>query len=165
MRLECGWHHDRKRWSWEFEDFEKELRLDHWGESWVSAVEKCSFFGVFFKSLTTKILNITRYAERWGWGQQRKNCVSLHVSPWSEVRKLINHSYMKQQSPPVFCIWVCIVLMLLLRWLWLYNNICYSSIISHAYIHEYILMRVNIGYAGICMVVCIFMRIYVCLWH
>ena len=34
MWLECGWRHARKRWSWEFEDFEKsQLRLDHWGES------------------------------------------------------------------------------------------------------------------------------------
>ena len=23
MKLECGWRHAQKRWSWEFEDFEK----------------------------------------------------------------------------------------------------------------------------------------------
>ena len=55
-----------------------------------------------FGSLPIEILNITRYAAHWGWGQQSKNCVSLLVSPWTEVKKLINRSYLKQQSPPVF---------------------------------------------------------------
>ena len=35
MWLECDWHHARKRWLWEFKDFEKEragkLTLDHGG--------------------------------------------------------------------------------------------------------------------------------------
>ena len=71
MRLECGWRHARKRWSWEFEDFEKEqLRLDHgerelsfyhWGESWIWAVENVVRF---FRSLPIEILNITRCTAR-----------------------------------------------------------------------------------------------------
>ena len=60
----------------------------------------------FYRSLPTEILNTTRYAARWGLGQHSKNCVSLLVSPWTEVKKLINSSYLKQQCPPVFA-YVC----------------------------------------------------------
>ena len=76
--------------------------------SWILTVERWSWV---FGSLPTEILNTTRYASRWGWGQHSNNCVSLLVSPWTEVKKLINRSYLKQQSPPVFayiCICICI---------------------------------------------------------
>ena len=109
MGLECGWRYARKRWSWEFEDFEKEsfkigplrrelgirpLRVEFWLSK--DVVEFC-------RSLLTEILNITRCAMHW-WGQHSKNCVSLLMSPWTEVKKLINGLYLKQQSQPVFSI-------------------------------------------------------------
>ena len=41
-KWEYGWRHVRKRWSWEFEDFEKEsVESWHWtveADSWVSAI-------------------------------------------------------------------------------------------------------------------------------
>ena len=57
----------------------------------------------FFGSLPTEIINITRYAVRWdGVSIAYKNCVSLLVSPWTEVKKLIDRLYLKWQSLPVF---------------------------------------------------------------
>ena len=62
----------------------------------------------FFGYLPIEILDITRCAARWGgvsivWlAKTCMNCVSLLVSPWTEVKKLINRSYLKQQSPPEF---------------------------------------------------------------
>ena len=78
MGQECGWRHAQKRWSWEFEDFEKES-VESWdwtveAESGISAIGaeswdlyrwgmeldlgrwRCSWV---FGSLPTEILNIT----------------------------------------------------------------------------------------------------------
>ena len=66
----------------------------------------------FCRSLPTKILNTTKYAAHWGWDQHRKNCVSLLVSRWTEVKKLINCSYLKRQSACFrLCICICTVVM------------------------------------------------------
>ena len=102
MRLECGWRHVRMRWSWEFEDFEKES-VECWCltmevDSWVPAIEdRVEFWplkGVvgIFGSLPTVIFNTTRSTAHW-WSQYCKNCVSLLVLLWVEVKKLINRSY------------------------------------------------------------------------
>ena len=71
MRLERRWHHARKRWSWEFEDFEKmrveigplrrelgirPLRVEFWPLKGVVGI---------FGSLPTENLNTTRCAARW----------------------------------------------------------------------------------------------------
>ena len=68
--LECGWRHPRKKWSWEFEDFEKEsVATGPFSESWVFRRRKLDFdhwkcVG-FFGSLPTEILDITRCTARW----------------------------------------------------------------------------------------------------
>ena len=64
--LECGWHHAWKRWSWEFEDFEKEkLRLDHEGMelSFLPLRRWLSFSGLD-RQRWIEILNTTRCAAR-----------------------------------------------------------------------------------------------------
>ena len=58
-------------------------QLDHWGGE--LGLLPLRHVVKFFRSLPTEILNTTRYAARWGWGQHSKNCVSLHVSPWTDV--------------------------------------------------------------------------------
>ena len=91
MGLECGWRHARKRWSWEYEDFEEEsvekLRLDHWGESWILTVERCSWV---FQISNNRDLKYHKRRRALGWSQTFKNCVSLLMSPWDRKQKLIN---------------------------------------------------------------------------
>ena len=71
MRLEYGWHHAQKRWSWESEDFEKT------SVGYSTFEEECCVFRIwsdqimFFGSLPREIFNIMRYAARWGWSQER----------------------------------------------------------------------------------------------
>ena len=80
MWLECGWRHVRKRWSWEFEDFEKEaVEGWHWtmqADSWVLChwSRKLSFLPLRRRRLSfsgldrrrwIETLNITRCAARW----------------------------------------------------------------------------------------------------
>ena len=102
MRLECGWHHAQKRWSWEFEDFEKShLRLDHGGRelSFCHGGRELSFchggrelsslplrhvVGIF-GSLPTEILNITRCAVHWD-AVSIVRIVSLSACRRTEVR-------------------------------------------------------------------------------
>ena len=92
------------------------LPLRHWVEfSTVAVAVK------FFESLLTEILNITRCTVDWD-GVSTVKIVSLLVSLWAEIKKLIKRSYLKRQSPPVFCICKCVcicvfvsVLVLLLR--------------------------------------------------
>ena len=50
MGLEYGWRHAQKRWSWEFEDFEKESV-----ESWIWAVE--DVVGFFRNSTDSDLKN------------------------------------------------------------------------------------------------------------
>ena len=94
MGMECGWRHARKRWSWEFENFEKSsvviglLRGELWVRPWRVGFWLLKDVVGFFGSLSTEILNITRCAAR--WGGVSKNCVSLLVSPWTEVKKYTN---------------------------------------------------------------------------
>ena len=101
MGLECGWRHARKRWSWECEDFEKsQLRLEHggrelsfchWDESWSLTVERRSWI---FRISTDRDLKHQKIHRELGWGWHSKNCISLLVSPWTEVKKLINCLYL-----------------------------------------------------------------------
>ena len=117
MGLECGWRHAQKRWSWEFEVFEKTSVEYSAVEIWILtveeveldlAVERCSWV---FRISTDRDLKHHKMHRALGWGQHIKNCVFLLVSLWTEIKKLINHSYLKQPSPPVFacsiCIWLC----------------------------------------------------------
>ena len=117
MGLECGWCHVRKRWSWEFEDFEKsQLKLDHWGESWVFGrwelgcvrwgrelrswdwtVEDESWIWAVaicrvFRISTDRDLKHHKMHRALGWGQHSKSCVSLSLcrhGPKSEINKLV----------------------------------------------------------------------------
>ena len=91
----------------------RELSFCHWGIelSFLPLRRRLSFSGLGRRKWI-EILNITRCAARW-WGQHSKNCISLLVPPLTEVKKFVNRSYLKQQSPPVFC--VCIYIVLLLR--------------------------------------------------
>ena len=101
MGLECGCHHSQKRWSREFEDFEREtvgfepLKLRSW--DWTTEA-RVGFWPlkdvlVFFRSLPTEIFDITRYTARWGgvsivWlAKTFKNWVSLLVSK-NRIKKL-----------------------------------------------------------------------------
>ena len=89
MGLEWRWHHAWKRWSWEYEDFEKRVNWDWTIEARVEfwplkdVVEFC-------RSLLTEILDIARCATCWGgvsivWLVKTfKNCVSLLLFPWIE---------------------------------------------------------------------------------
>ena len=71
--LECGWRHAGKRWSWEFEDFEKEsVEGWHWtiqADSWVLChwVRELSFLPLRQRLRFFEILNTTRCAGRWRW--------------------------------------------------------------------------------------------------
>ena len=78
MGLECGWRHALKRWSWEFEDFEKKS-VGFWPLKNVvgySTVEDKSWvfyrWGMWFsfsdlnRQRWIETLNITRYVARWG---------------------------------------------------------------------------------------------------
>ena len=103
MGLECGWRHARKRWSWEFEDFEKESvgswdwtmeaenwALCYWVESWIGVVEDVVRV---LQISTDRDLNITRCAawlgsDSTGFAKTLKNCVSLLVSK-NRSQKLI----------------------------------------------------------------------------
>ena len=82
-------------------------------ESWVSAIEARVGFWLlkdevgFFRSLPTEILDITRCTVHWD-GVSIVRIVSLSPRVMAEVKKLINRSYLKQQSLPVFCI--CVVI-------------------------------------------------------
>ena len=100
MKLECGWRHAKKRWSWEFEDFKNyvswRLTLDHAGR-WLSSLplrQKVEVFLPLRRRLSfsgpdqwrwIEILNTTTCAERWSgvstvWLQKTfKNCVFLLV--------------------------------------------------------------------------------------
>ena len=99
----------------------RQLRWDSWGIE--LGLLPLRYVVKFCRSLPTEILNPTRYAARWGWGQHSKNCASLLVSK-NRSQKLINGSYLKQQSPPVFvfciciCICICINIMVVV-----YNNL------------------------------------------
>ena len=110
VRLECGWRHARNRWSWEFEDFEKEsvkkLRLDdgsrelssccwdiyldlgHWRCSWV--------FFIF----TDRDLKHRKMCCVFGMISIVRIVSFLVLKNWSQ--ELINRSYLKQHSPSVF---------------------------------------------------------------
>ena len=65
-----------------------QFRLDYWGTE------------LGLGSLLTEILDITKCASRWGGVSIVRN-VSLLVLLWTEVKKLIDCSYLKQQSSPV----------------------------------------------------------------
>ena len=61
-----------------------QLRLDHWGESWILTVERCSCF-FFFRFSTDRDLRHHKMHRTLGWDLYSKNCVSLLASPWIEV--------------------------------------------------------------------------------
>ena len=130
MGLECGWCHAWKRWSWEFEDFEKEaveiervefLPLRHRVEfSTVAVTDK--FFGTRPAKMNWDLIHYKMHVFFWGGGQQSKNCVSLLVLK-NRNQKLINHLYLKQQSLPVFVNVFVSQLWLRSLWLWLYSHL------------------------------------------
>ena len=60
MRMECGWRQAQKRWSWEFEDFEKVSV-----ESYILTAEKCSWV---FRISTDRDLKHHKMRRVWGWG-------------------------------------------------------------------------------------------------
>ena len=113
---------DRK-WGWSVDDVmpgrdvpenlrilkKSQLRLDHGGTelSFLPLWQRLSFLGLD-RWRWIETLNITRCTARW-WGQHSKKCVSFLMSPWTEVKKLINRLYLKQQSLPVSaCICICL---------------------------------------------------------
>ena len=116
--------HARKRWSWEFEDFEKsQLRLDHWCrglkfDHWgidlgLLPLRQC---GQFLQISTDRDLKYHEICRTLGVGVSIvNNCVFLVVAPMDWSQEIINPSYLKQQGPPVYCIFICIVLLLWLR--------------------------------------------------
>ena len=132
MGPECRWRHARKRWSWEFEDFEKEsveigplkqtveigpLRQ----ELASSAVEACG--QVLQISTDRDLKHLEIYHHTLGMGSDSmvsivwlantfKNCVSLLVSLWTEVKKLIIRSYLKRKSLLVYLYMHCITVVI-----------------------------------------------------
>ena len=131
MGIQCWWSHTRKRWSYEYENFEKvsveKLRYDHGGRElsfclWSQRVELSNVASAvkFFGSRPAERnwdLRHPKMRRAWGGvrGQHSKNCVSLslHVSKiWSQ--KFINRSYVKRPEVPsgfvycVVCICICI---------------------------------------------------------
>ena len=103
--------------SWEFNDFEQKS----WGRPLKRAVE---FFGSDqirseqFGSLPAEILNSSRFAARWGFGQHSKVSIGfydLSLSP--RVTKDWRWKRINSYAPTVF-----VLLLLLLISLWLYNN-------------------------------------------
>ena len=131
MGLEYGWRHARKRWSWKLRILKKsQLRLAHGGRElssfrWGIELDlvrwRCSW--VFLIS-TDRDLKHHKMRRALGMVSivrvvSLSPCVAMDRS-----QKLINRSYLKQQSPLVSCICVCIVLVLWLisLLLWLYNT-------------------------------------------
>ena len=82
---------------WGFWRVSWELRLDYWGRELSSLLLR--HIVVFFGSLRTEILNITRCAARQHSMVSMVRIVSLSSCRRTEVKKLINCSYLKQQSP------------------------------------------------------------------
>ena len=125
MGLECGWRHAQKRWSWEFEDFEKSQSdfqrwiwscvFCRWDKVWILTVERCS---LVFGSLLTEILNIPRCTAL-GWGQH--SMVSKDFSEWclsSRVamyrsQKLINPFVTETSEFACVCVCICICTVLI----------------------------------------------------
>ena len=79
-------------------------------ESWIWTVERCSRV---LQISTDRDLKHHKMCRTWGWSPHSivsivwlaktfKNSISLLMSPWTKVKKLINRSYLKQQSLPVF---------------------------------------------------------------
>ena len=72
MGLGCGWRHARKKWSWEFEDFEKsqlkwdhggrELSLGHWGMELIFLPLRRLSFSDSDRRRWIEFLNTTRCA-------------------------------------------------------------------------------------------------------
>ena len=99
MWLESGWRHARKRWSWEFEDFKKKVveieplktRVEF------STVETCSWV---FQISTDRDLKHHKTRRALGMVSIVR-ILSLASCRLTEVKKLINCSYLKQQNPPV----------------------------------------------------------------
>ena len=91
----CRWNHAQKRWSWEFEDFEKtSVKIGPLRRELRIRPRRVGFWPLkvvvgFFGSLPTEILNITRCAARWG-GVSIVRIVflsSCHRRPNSEINK------------------------------------------------------------------------------
>ena len=117
MVQERGWRHARKRWCWEFEDFEK--------TSWILNVERCSWG---FPIPTDRDLKDYKMRRALGWGQHSmvsKYLLELCLSPrvtMNRSQKLINPFVPETTKSACVCICICMVLLLLLRSWWLYNR-------------------------------------------
>ena len=111
MRLECGRSHARKRWSWEFEDFEKdsvEIGL------WRQIVKFSALWGIQLSFLPLRRRLSFSDLDRRRWIEILKHhkthralgMVSIVRIVSLSLRVAMNRSYQKQQSPSVFCIYV-----------------------------------------------------------
>ena len=146
MRLECEYHHARKRWSWEFEDFEKhsswELTVDDVGRQlgclplrqtvevgirpWWWEVGVWPWCWEVEIELRFKIpRDVTNV---WGgvsivWYKRLLRIVSLLMSKKWGQKLIINAFVSEQRSPPVLYLPViCISLYLCLH---MHMNCCY----------------------------------------
>ena len=95
MGLECGWRHAQKSWSWEFEEFKKELRSIVEGNSWIFRI---SIGRDELRSLTSYD---APYAAVGGvsivwFAYVFRICVSLLVSLRTEARNKKTRSYPKR---------------------------------------------------------------------
>ena len=145
MGLECGWRHGQKRWSWEFEDFEKtELRSTVEGSGWVFRIWSDHIFGSRSAEMDWNLKHHEMpraWVGRWWSGQHSfvsidfyDLCFSPRVAKdWSQ--KLINLIV-----PPVF---VLLLSLMHIQTLWVYNILIYGR---YKYIYKYM----------------VYMYIYVC---
>ena len=143
MRLECRWRHTQKRWSWEFEDFEKttvQIRpLKMAGEV---LLLRCA--AEFFRSRLAEMnwdLKHHKMCCVLGWvsiiwlASTFKKCVSHIAMDWSQ--KLIKpfESEMKESACICRCIYVTIVIDIIMdiqhreRWQW--RGALHSSNLLH----------------------------------
>ena len=118
MRLECGWCHAQKRWSWKVEDFERVVDFSTVeGSSSVLRIWSDQIiFSDLYRQRRIEILNTTRCAARWGWGQHSRVsigfeefCLSPCV-PKDRNKKLINLFVSETTESACFCICICIVI-------------------------------------------------------
>ena len=132
MGLECGWCHARKRWSWEYEDFEKrvvKLILDHggWEVEFRPLEQRVEFFGSLPAEMNWDLKHHEMCQKLRGgvnivWLQKTfKNCVSLLVSK-NRSQKLIKT--LVPETTESACImylnmYLLVPLILILLWLWL----------------------------------------------
>ena len=140
MGLECEWRHAQKRWSWEFEDFEKEsvgswlwiMQADNWAST-IGAENGVLCYRVEFLPLRRVPTSKDELRSKTPWDVPNvgvwlrktfKNCVSLLVSK-KQSQKLINSSYLNNRVRLcfVFCICKCVCTIgLISLWLWEYNT-------------------------------------------